>query len=439
MRIAYIAAGAGGMYCGSCLHDNALAAALQRAGHDVALLPTYTPLKTDEANVSDERVFYGALNVYLQQKSKLFRRTPRFLDRLLDSRRLLGWISKLGASTDPSELGDLTLDMLRGEEGAQAKELDRLVTWLADDYRPEIVVLTNSLLLGLAKRLKETLGVPVVVVLQGEDLFVDGLKEPLREAVRAEMQRRAADPDLFLAPSRYYAGLMAQRLAVAEQRIAVVPLGIELTDYRKAPPREGPPTIGFLARNAPEKGLHNLIEAFVTLAERDKTLRLRIAGYQSAVDRDYIDEQRRTVRDAGLDDRVEFLGEIDRDAKLAFLHSIDLLCVPTTYAEPKGRFVLEAMASGVPVLVPDHGSFPELIESTGGGALCEPQSPTALVTSLEALLADRDERGRLAARGHESVHRDRGADAMAVATARVLEALLTQAAPEAELPVEKSA
>src|SRR5437762_1513939 len=81
MKIVYITAGAAGMYCGSCMHDNTLVAALHQLGHDAILLPTYTPLRTDEEDISQQRVFFGGINVYLQQKSGLFRHTPWFLDR----------------------------------------------------------------------------------------------------------------------------------------------------------------------------------------------------------------------------------------------------------------------------------------------------------------------------------------------------------------------
>jgi len=428
LRIAYIAAGAGGMYCGSCIHDNALAAALQRQGHEVALLPTYTPLKTDEENVSDSHQFYGAINVFLQQKSGLFRHTPKLFDRLLDGRALLGWISRLGAATDPKELGDLTLEVLRGEAGAQHKELDKLVHWLKSIYRPEVVVITNSLLLGLVHQIKEALGVPVVVCVQGEDLFIDQLQEPGRQRVEAELRHRANDADLFIAPSRYYAQHMAQKLAQDPSRFEVVPLGIKLTGHGEHQPvaEADPLTFGYLARICPEKGLHRLIEAFTTLAsaESGSTLRLRVAGYLGPLDRDYWDEQQRRIEGAGLSERVDFLGEIDRSTKLDFLSSIDVLSVPTVYEEPKGLFALEAMASGVPVVLPDHGSFPEILAETGGGVLYEPGSAASLVTALGSLVENRAERLALGHRGRSAVHSLRNADVMAQKTAAVLTSLV---------------
>jgi len=428
LRIAYIAAGAGGMYCGSCIHDNALAAALQALGHEVALLPTYTPLKTDEESVSDSHQFYGAINVFLQQKSGIFRHTPRFLDRLLDGRALLSWISRLGASTDPAGLGDLTLEMLRGETGAQHKELDRLVHWLATDYQPEVVVITNSLLLGLVQRIKAALGVPVVVCVQGEDLFIDQLPEPGRRRVQAELERRANDADLFIAPSHYYADHMARKLGQDLSRFEVVPMGIKLEGHGDPPPAaaDRPVVLGYLARICPEKGLDRLVEAFIGLASANpgRGLSLRIAGYLGPRDRDYWEEQQRRLEGAGLSDRVDFLGEIDRPTKLEFLSSIDILSVPTVYQEPKGLFALEAMASGVAVVLPNHGSFPEILTETGGGVLYEPDSAIALEAALSRLIEDSDARRAFGRRGRSAVHAARGAQLMAERTATVLTSLV---------------
>src|SRR5215813_6555479 len=154
MRIAYITAGAAGMYCGSCLHDNTLVAALQTQGHEALLIPTYTPITTDEEDVSQRRVFFGGVNVYLQQQSALFRHTPWFLDRLLDSPKLLDWLSRRSAGMDPAELGALTVSTLSGKQGHQRKEIEKLVRWLKEDGKPEVIHISNALLLGMAPRLK---------------------------------------------------------------------------------------------------------------------------------------------------------------------------------------------------------------------------------------------------------------------------------------------
>ena len=445
MRIAYIAAGAGGMYCGSCIHDNTLAAALQKQGHEVALVPTYTPLRTDEENVTEPHLFYGALNVFLQHKSGLFRHTPRLIDNLLDRPGLLRWVSRLGAGTDPRGLGELSLDVLRGESGHQSKELDKLVAWLRDDYRPDLVQITNSLLLGLVRRIQHELRVPVVVALQGEDLFIQQLREPHRSQVIAELRLRAADADLFIAPSRYYADHMAEQLALDPARIAVVPLGIQL-DGHGTPPQDAASkaatsedatsekvtdtvTLGFFARICPEKGVHRLVDAFIKLAggAEGAALRLRVGGYLGPRDQPFWQQQEQRLRQAGLGDRFELLGDIDRADKIRFLRSLDLLCAPTTYREAKGLYALEAMANSVPVVLPRHGSFPEMIADTNGGVLFEPDSEEDLLRCLRRLIADPVERRALGASGQTAVHRHRSAETMATATAEVYNKLLATA------------
>ncbi len=89
MNISILAAGAGGMYCGSCMRDNALATALKRQGHQITLIPLFTPLRTEPQDVSIGQVFYGGVNVYLQHATRLFRRTPRVLDWVFDRPWLL--------------------------------------------------------------------------------------------------------------------------------------------------------------------------------------------------------------------------------------------------------------------------------------------------------------------------------------------------------------
>src|SRR3990170_6209051 len=124
------------MYCGSCLHDNTLPAALLELGEEVVLVPTYTPLRTDEEDVSERRVFFGGINVYLQQRFPIFRRTPAWLDRWLDSPWLLNWAASRGVSIDPAKLGDMTVSMLRGEGAISGKSCKSWPTGCAREVSP---------------------------------------------------------------------------------------------------------------------------------------------------------------------------------------------------------------------------------------------------------------------------------------------------------------
>lgn len=423
IKIAYVAAGAAGMYCGSCLHDNALAAALMRQGHEVALIPTYTPIRTDETDVSTGRVFFGGINIYLQHRFALFRHTPRFIDRLFDRPALLNWVSRFTASTDARELGELTLSTLQGEAGNLRKEVERLSSWLQADYRPDIVQLTNSMFSGMARQLKHDLDVPVLCAMQGEDLFLDGLIEPYRSRAMALLRERAKEIDGFIATSDYYADFMVDYLQVPADRIHVVRLGIKLDGHGERPREvaEQHYTIGYLARICPEKGLHLLVEAFALMQKEPlpRPLRLQIAGYLGKRDEAYFRGVNERIRALGLAEQVDYLGEINRDAKIDFLNSIDVLSVPTVYREPKGLFALEALANGTPLVLPDHGAFPEMIEMTGGGVLVEPESPQALAGGLRSLLLDGEKRQRMGAAGKAAVKRLFSDDAMATATAEL--------------------
>ena len=423
MKIAYIAAGAAGMYCGTCIHDNTLAAALQRKGHDVALIPTYTPIRTDEADVSIDRVFYGGINVYLQQKSALFRHTPWMLDRLFDSPSLLNGLSRFSASTSAQDLGALTVSVLQGEEGQQKKELSKLVKWLRDSYRPDIVQLTNSMFVGFAREMKKALGVPVLCALQGEDIFLEDLVEPYRSEALKLLQARASEVDGYIAPCQYYADFMAKYLDIPPNKVDVVRLGLNLSEhgaYQKALP-ETPFVIGYLARLCPEKGLHLLVDAFYRLANQigSHNIQLKVAGYLGQKDESYLERLVKQIDAWGLSDSFDYWGEVDRHQKIDFLKGLHILSVPTTYKESKGLFILEALANGVPVVQPRHGSFPELIAATGGGILVDAESPDAIAEGISQLMNDPSYREKLGQQGKDAVHRDFGDDVMAEATLSV--------------------
>jgi glycosyltransferase involved in cell wall biosynthesis len=413
LKIAYITAGAAGMYCGSCMHDNTLAAALKGMGHDVALIPTYTPVRTDETDVSIHRVFYGAVNVYLEQRSSFFRHLPRPIHWLLDRPGLLNWASGHGVTPDPEVLGELTLSVLRGEEGNQKRELDELVAWLRDSYEPDIVHITNSMFLGLAGPIRRELGVPVVCSVQGEDLFVDLLIEPYKTRVRRELRAHARDVDAVIATGSYYAEFMADYLDLPLERVRIVHLGINLEGHGAAPARmrqendARPFVIGYLARICPEKGLHILAEAFRKLAGEvgNDAVALRVAGYLGKRDEQYLHGIQEEIEDWGLSDAFEYVGEVNRAEKIEFLGGLDVLSVPTPYQDPKGLFIFEALANQVPVVQPGHGAFPELIEMTGGGLLAVPESPSDLADQIRILMDNEHLRQELGQRGRVAVER----------------------------------
>ena len=416
MRIAYIAAGAGSMYCGSCLRDNALANALVAQGRDIVLAPAYTPMKTDEECAAIDHVVCGAMNVYLQHATPIFRHTPRFIDRLLDNRSLLRFVSRFSSSTRAESLGALTMTILQGDQGRAGKEAKKLAAWLAEDIKPQIVNLPNSMFAGMAGEIQKQTGVPVVCSLAGEDSFIEALHETFKKRCHEELRRQAKHCNGFVAPSVYYADFMAEYLNVPREHIHVVPLGINMDGHGAKDGADRPAdTIAFLARICPDKGLYTLGKAFILLKQnaKGKSAKLRVAGYLDPKERGYLDTVRREIENAGFGDSFEHIGELNREEKIEFLNQSAVLSVPSAYPEPKGLFVLEALANGVPVVAPRNGAFPELIESTGGGVLVPPNDPAALADALLDLLANPERAREIGRTGQQAVKRNHTADVMA--------------------------
>jgi glycosyltransferase involved in cell wall biosynthesis len=378
MKILSITAGAAQMYCGSCLRDNALAAELIRRGHDAMLLPVYTPTRTDDVNVSADRVFFGGISVYLEQHVPLFRKSPKLFDRLWDSTAAIRLASRRSIAVDPSSLGALTVSMLKGEAGHQHKEVEKLVAWLRQETAPDVTVLPNSLLISLARPIREATGRPVCVTLQGEDLFIDGLPEADRRETLELIRANVAHVDAFVAVSDYYSAFMRGLLGVPAEKMRVVPLGINLAGFgpraggmndepdaikaRASVDADGETfTVGFFGRVAPEKGLHVLAEAYKILRERDgaNESRLEVGGYLAPEHQGYLRGVEDRMKGWGLASEFNYRGALERDAKIEFLRGLDAFSLPAT------------------------------VERTGGGLLVEPDDARALAAGLDSLRKDR--------------------------------------------------
>jgi glycosyltransferase involved in cell wall biosynthesis len=425
MRITYITAGAGGMFCGSCLRDNTLVTALIGQGHDALLVPLYTPIHTDEPDVSQKRVFFGGINVYLEQHVPLFRHTPRLIDRLFNGPALLRWAGRFAVKTRAENLGDLTVSVLKGEHGYQAKEVTKLIDWLEMEVRPEVVNLTNVLLSGLVHELKRRLKIPILATLQGDDVFLEALPEAAKKQSLDLIRQHCGEIDGFIATSVYYADFMAEYFSIPRQKIHVVYPGLNLTGHGErgpsTPRSDGRLTIGYFARICPEKGLHILADAFHHLKQMPDAppCRLRVSGWLGENHRPFLNDIHQRLQQSGLGDYFEHVESPDHASKIQFLQNLDVLSVPTVYREPKGLYILEALANGVPVVQPRHGSFPELIEKTGGGLLVNPEDPEDLARGLKQLLVNPTLRRELGQKGKEAVHRQHSAAMMAQQTADI--------------------
>jgi glycosyltransferase involved in cell wall biosynthesis len=420
MKVAYLTAGAGGMYCGSCLRDNALAAALIRKKRDVALIPVYTPIRTDETDVSDRRVLFGGVNVYLQQKIPLFRYLPRFIDAIFNAPSLLKAVMKHAGSGSPGLVGELTISMLRGEEGSQWRELDKLIDALRD-LRPDVVHLPDVLFVGLARKIKSALGVGVVCTLTGEDILLDRLSDAHRREALRLIAERGRDVDGFLCVTEYYKQFATEEFGLPRDRLHYVPLGIHIDEANASESnRDGVFTIGYLARICPEKGLHLACAALEKLISQGRNCRLLAAGTLGKSDHEYFKDLVAKLSPT-VAPRFEYAGELDRAEKFRFLRSLDAFTVPTVYREAKGLYLLEAMSQSVPVVQPAHGSFPELIAQTGGGVLCAPNDPADLAAKLADLMDHPDRRRQLGESGARAVRERFTDDVMAEEAWRVFE------------------
>lgn len=409
------------MYCGSCLRDNTLAAELKRQGHDVILVPLYTPTRTDEANVSEARVFMNGIAVCLDQEAAFFRRQHSLLDRLWDAPWMLKVASQTSIRVDPHRLGAMTISMLRGEDGFQLKEIRKLTDWLRTEQPPDVALLPNSLLIGLARPIRNALRRPICCTLQGEELFLDQLGEQHRREAIQLIRAKAVDVDGFIAVSEYSARYWLRELSLPEQKMHVVPLGINLDGFDAAPRiRSGHFTVGFLARIAPEKGLDTLAEAYILLRRRAGMgpAELRAAGYLAPEHKSYLHGVKRRLQKAGLAHEFHYEGVLDRAQKIKFLRGLDVLSVPCTYDEPKGISLLEAMAAGVPIVQPKRGAFPEIVEKTAGGVLAQSPDAAGLADALYGLWTTPGLAADLGRRGAEGVSEHYSAARMA---ARALE------------------
>ncbi len=444
MKIIYIASGAANMYCGSCMHDNALAAGMKAAGEDVSLFPLYTPMRLDEESVGERQIFYGGIKAYLMQKYLRPFLGRDLLLRVAGSQAILRLMPHfdIGSAVDPVANAELTISMLKGEDGNQRELLQELVQWIKSTYQPDVIHVTNALLIGVVRELKRSLQIPITCGLHGEDIFLEGMPQPYQDEALELIRERSYDVDRFLAISSYYAEMFSNWVGLDQSKIEVVWPGIALKDYRDIPPETTPHplTIGFLARFVPEKGLHLLVDAFIRLYRSGEfpNLQLVAGGYVSHAYKTYIDGIRKTIRENELEDRIKLLGTLERADKLKFFRQIDVFSVPAPYREPKGISILEALASGVPVVQPDHGAYPEWVNATQGGLLHRPNDGADLAEKLATILRDAELRKRLGQQGRQGIFEKFSSERMASATLEVLRTLMGKRAAleSSKLPLD---
>ena len=403
----HIIPGSGGsFYCGNCLRDSKYVEALRKSDHRVVKLPMYLPLFADEHDLSREiPVFYGAISIYLKQQFPVFRKAPRWFDRALNSKPMLKLASRFAGSTRAKGLEEMTVSMLLGEEGQQKEELQTMVDWIVENCSPDVIHLSNALLLGLAHQLRERLKVPVICSLQDEDVWVDVMKPSAAESVWKLMSKKADHVDAFISVSEYYAGVMKDKMSLPPDKVASVHIGVDPADYYFKPVSEKKRNIGYVSRMCHENGLDILVDAFILLKKKEgfEDVNLVLTGGSTGDDRKYLSDLRQRIRDNGLHDQVEFHEDFEEQGLRDYFEKVSVVSVPVRNGEAFGIYLLECMVSGIPVVQPALGAFPEIVELAGGGVIYPENTPEELAGALEKLLSSPEEMDRLSRDGREGV------------------------------------
>lgn len=389
MKIVYVIPGFGDtFYCQNCAYSMNLFDGMNRQKHTAVLAPMYMPVRMDIPVESDTPIFYGAINVYLEENYSLFRHIPLWLRNLLNSKMILEWVSKKSAPTNPVGLEEITISVMKGESGRHKRELDSMVSWLKNSIRPDIVHLANALLIGIAVKIKKELDIPVFCNLEDENFWLDTMREPYSSQGWDLIKKGADIIDGFISPSRYYADLIHSRIDIPADKVYLVSKGVSLKKFKPQTPSFDPPTIGFLSRMSKSNGLDILVDAFIMLKEYKayKNLKLKITGGMSARDKKMIYSIKKKLMNRDLYKDVEIAPYLYQNDIATFYDSLTLTSVPARNGEAFGAFMLESMASGIPVVQPDIGAYPEIISHTGGGIVYENNNPSSFVQVISDLL-----------------------------------------------------
>jgi glycosyltransferase involved in cell wall biosynthesis len=407
LKIVNIVPGFGGtFYCGNCLRDSGFVRALRKAGYEAHTVPIYLPLSLDHCDKDDNiPVFYGAISIYLKQRLKWLHAMPAWLEHFFNSGIFLKMAARRAGSTRAAGLEDMTISMLNGPEGYQAQELDELIRFLKNELKPDIVHLSNALLLGLVSKIKKELDIPVVCTLQDEDVWIDAMRPEYIDQLWKLLSEKAMDVDAFFPVSHYFAGVMKEKMNLPGEKIKMVYVGIDANEYLPGKPDPAHPVIGYLSRLNEENGFGLVVDAFIQLKKQEKykNLKLKATGGKTGDDNKFVRKQINKLKRNGIGQDVQILDAYEGEDKKAFLRSLSLLTVPVLQGEAFGLYQLEAMASGVPLVQPALGAFTEIIGITGGGVTYEPNDAATLSQTIGALLDDPKGLSEMAELGRSSV------------------------------------
>jgi glycosyltransferase involved in cell wall biosynthesis len=342
---------------------------------------------------------------------------------MLDTPLLLNVAAGLAGSTRASGLGEMTLSMLRGERGGQADELEELVATLRETVKPDVVHLSNALLLGTARRIKKETSAAIVCSLQDEDSWIEALDSDQASEARRLLTEASSEVEIMLPVSQYYADFFKEYTPLQAKHTEIVPIGVDLRGYKQASLSPNPPTVGFLSRMCPESGLELLVDAVLEVKKDNalRELRLLVSGGSTGDDNVFLRHLRSKIRKGGIDGDVLFVQKFGRQERQRFFQGLSVFSVPSLRATASGLYLLEALSAGVPVVQPNIGAFPEIVNTTGGGILYQPNDAPTLASALKSLLLDREKTAALGSRGRAAVQRTYGLDTIAKKMVKVYE------------------
>ena len=406
MKIVNIVPGFGGsFYCGNCLRDSSYVKSLRDAGHDAVTLPIYLPLTLNGEQQKDVPVFYGAINIYLKQQFPFLRNMPKCMENFFNAPFFLKYAAKKAGSTRAEGLEEMTISMLKGHEGYQKEELQQLINFLKHHEKPDVVHLSNALLMGLGRKIKDELGIPVVCSLQDEDVWIDAMADSYQDKLWGLFSEKARDIDAFIAVSEFYGKVMKKRMNIPDSKLHVIHVGIDPNDFEATEPAFNPPVIGYMSRMNEENGFEVFVDAYIRLRSKPefRNVKLRCSGGQTGDDKKFIEKQVKKLKRAGLLADVEFVEEYREKYLNQFFKPLTLLSVPVLKGEAFGLYQIESLACGVPLVQPALGAFPEIIEATKGGFTYSPNNADALANQLAEALNDKDNLKKISKEGRENV------------------------------------
>ena len=431
MKIVYLITGSGGsFYCGNCYRDMIYLRAIRKVpGTSASAIPLYLPPdETASDSGLDRNVFFGAISMYLREKVPFLKNMPVFFDKLVDSGPMLRMAARRAGTTRTEGLEDMTLNMIRGENAFPEKELQRLVDYLVKDGKPDIIHLSNALIIGLARRIKKKIDVKIVCSLLNEDDWIDEMAEPYQSKAWKLISRESSNVDSFLTPSEYYKDLFISKTGISDHNFYVVPLGFDPGELPKTERKALVPSVGYFCRINSQNGIDKLVDAFIKLKQDNSLpgLTLHISGGYTSDDRPFIADQIKKIKAKGLKSSVRIYPEFQGNSKQEFFSNIDVISVPVRKFDGYGLYLLEANSAGVPFVQPATGAFPEILSRTTGGITYSPDTVAELSASLLKMLKDKDLLTRLGRQGKEKVLEDLSLDKMSESLSKVYNQVRSQ-------------